>query len=89
MASFRFRPEGLAKLRNQKRGAEGIQSDPGFADTIGVHRTTVYRVIHEGKSPGIGVLAGAMLAFGAHWFNDLFEAVHDDETDALANKAAS
>lgn len=85
MAKFRFRPEGLAKLRKAAAPAGTALTDTELANAIGVHRTTVYRVLNGEMPPGIPFLAGAVLAFGWEWLSDLFEAVSDDKTETVAS----
>lgn len=74
MAKFRFRPEGLAKLRRAQSAATGSEpSDVDFAAALGVHRTTVYRVLSGEIPPGIPFLAGVVNAFGWDWLSDIVE----------------
>ena len=79
MARFRLKLDGLAKLRKASTTTGGAElSDTGLAAAIGVHRSTVYRILHDEMPPGIPFLAGIVLTFGAEWFNDLFEAIPDE-----------
>lgn len=74
MASIRFRPQGLEKLR---KVGNGQPSDLEFARRIGLNRVTVSRVFNGHAQPGISFIAGVVLAYGAEWFSDMFEAIDE------------
>lgn len=84
MAKFRLKPDGLTKLRKASAATGTALSDSDLADALGVHRTTVYRVLKDEMPPGIPFLAGAVLAFGVEWFGDLFEAIHDGTAEDVS-----
>lgn len=55
----------------------GLESDYEIADALGVHRSTVGRVLADELRPGPVFIAGALSAFKTMSFTDLFEVVED------------
>lgn len=82
MATIRFKPQGLAKMR---KIGNGQPSDLQFAREIGLNRTTVSRVFNGHAQPGISFIAGVILAYGTEWFADMFEAVDDRKPSRRKN----
>lgn len=76
MATLKFRHQGLKKLRTLGL----VPTNSAFAEVIAVDTATVHRVLAGQLGPGGRFIAGCVIAFGAEWFGDLFEAVPDECT---------
>ncbi|MBB4962683.1 transcriptional regulator [Saccharothrix violaceirubra] len=61
-------------FRKAKRLA-GFPSDSAVAKAIGVHRSTVKRILDGEIYPGPAFIAGMIMAFSPLRFDDLFEIV--------------
>ena len=68
MATLTINHDGLRKLREQL----GSPTNETLARRMKVDAATVSRVLSGKSTPGASFIAGAVLAFGATRFSDLF-----------------
>lgn len=78
-----LRPEGLKKIRRLYAvGAGGELTDKRLAELIGIDPGQLSRVIQNKSAPGPQFIAGAIEAFGADCFEDLFMVIERSGRDA-------
>lgn len=65
------------------RGAAGLTTDTELAERMGVHATSVYRTLRGDTRPGGAFIAGALLAFPALKFDDLFLIDREPDDEAV------
>lgn len=71
-----LRPEGLQKIRRlYEKGSGAKLSDKKLAEMIGIDPGQLSRVTTNKSAPGPQFIAGAIEAFGADCFLDLFMVV--------------
>jgi len=64
----------VAEFRRRAK-QEGLVSDSDIAARIGLHRTTVMRLLSKQTAPGYGFIAAVLAAFPETRFEDVFEVI--------------
>lgn len=83
-ALLRLRVTQYKKLAKLK----GWTTDEAAAAAIGVHPTTVSRIVRGRNAPSAPFIAGLLLAGDPFDFYDLFEAENDDDHEDHKDAAA-
>jgi lambda repressor-like predicted transcriptional regulator len=74
LAHIELRTDKLTDLRR----VAGLESDAELARRIGIHQSSLIRVLTDQSKPGIPFVAGLLDVFGgAHWFERLFTIAQD------------